>query len=230
MIKICHKIINKLHELQTEERTLAHFLAKVPRHAGMRILDVGCGYGRNIKFLSRLGYNIVGVEANREIVKANKENGLTCLSVEEFEKSAERYDGILMFHVIEHFHPDDLLPFLDHYLERLKPGGFLIIMTPLQSPYFYDDFDHIKPYSPVGIHMVFGGDNAQVQYYAKNKIELMDIWFRRSPLRIPYYKGRFLGGQYHIRLMNVIFMLLFRATFHLLGRCDGWMGLYRKKS
>ena len=55
-----------------------------------------------------------------------------------------------MSHVIEHFAPSDLLVFMDGYIDLLRPGGHLIIATPLMSPYFYDDFDHIKPLSTSG--------------------------------------------------------------------------------
>jgi predicted SAM-dependent methyltransferase len=65
-----------------------------------------------------------------------------------------------MSHVIEHFSPKDLIPFLDDYLDRLKVGGRLVIAIPLLTPYFYDDFDHVKPYHPMGILMVFCADRA----------------------------------------------------------------------
>lgn len=226
--KLLSNIVFKLEDLQNEERNLVRFFSKIPRHADMRVLDVGCGYGRNIKLLGKLGYSVLGVEVNEAIVKSNNESNIKCLTVEEFDKTSGLYDVVLMSHVIEHFYPDQLLKFMEHYLARLKPGGFLIIATPLNSPYFYDDFDHIRPYSPVGINMVFGGNKAQVKYYGKNKIELLDIWFRRSPFRIVNFKGRFLGGQYHIQIINIICTILFRITFHIVGRCDGWMGLYKK--
>lgn len=226
--KLLSNIVFKLEDLQNEERNLVRFFSKIPRSADMNVLDVGCGYGRNIRLLGGLGYNILGVEVNEAIVTSNNESNIKCLTVEEFDKTAELYDVVLMSHVIEHFYPDQLLKFMEHYLARLKPGGFLIIATPLNSPYFYDDFDHIRPYSPVGINMVFGGNKAQVKYYGKNKIELLGIWFRRSPFRIVNFQGRFFGGQYHIQLFNIICTILFRITFHIVGRSDGWMGLYRK--
>lgn len=228
--KIINDVIIKLENIQAEERNLVRFLSKLPCNADMHILDVGCGYGRSIKLLCGLGYNILGVEANEAIVKANIAANIKCMTVEEFGKTSELYDVVLMSHVIEHFYPDDLLHFMECYLARLKPGGFLVIATPLNSSNFYDDFDHVKPYSPIGITMVFGGNNAQVKYYGNNKIDLVDIWFRRSPFRIVNFKGRFLGGQYHIQLFNMICIVLFRMSFYLIGRCDGWMGLFKKKS
>lgn len=229
MIKqFINRIVFAVENVQTEERTLTRFLSGISKQGSRTILDVGCGYGRNIKLLNSLGHDVLGVEANHTIVDLNNDSGLVCMTVEDFKKTDRMFDVVLMSHVIEHFRPDDLLPFMDHYLDRIKPEGFLIIMTPLGSPYFYDDFDHVKPYSPIGISMVFGGKQQQVQYFAKNKIELLDIWFRRAPFRIVHFRGRFFKGNYLIQLYNLLSAVLFRITFHRFGRCDGWMGLYKK--
>lgn len=222
-------IITKIETFRSEEKNLIRFITNIPGHMDLSVLDVGCGYGRNIKLLNSLVNKIVGVDANEVIVKTIRKIGIDCLTVEEFENTSELYDVILMSHVIEHFHPDDLLKFMGYYLERLKNGGFLIIVTPLNSPYFFDDFDHIKPYSPVGISMVFGENNAQVKYYSNHTLDLIDLWFRRSPFMIINFKGRMLRCQYHIRAFNIVLNVLFRISFGLIGRCDGWMGLYQKK-
>src|SRR5437588_11052930 len=118
--------------------------------SGKRVLDVGCGYGRLLALVKAAGFEVTGVEINAEIVAANRKAGLSCISADEFKTSNDRYDVMLMAHVIEHFAPADLLHFMDIYLDRLKPGGRLVIATPLMSDYFYDDFDHIRPYQPAG--------------------------------------------------------------------------------
>lgn len=134
-----------------------------------------------------------------------------------------------MFHIIEHFAPKDLLNFMDYYLDRLKKRGYLIIATPLNWSGFYNDFDHIKPYYPMGIEMVFQGNTSQVQYYLRNKIKLIDIWIRRAPfinvVNKRLYKDK---NSYTHLLMNTISKALFKYSFGIIGRSNGWMGLYRK--
>ena len=155
--------------------------------AGARVLDVGCGYGRNLRALRAAGIAAIGVEINPAIVAANRRDGLDCVGVDEFDSAEGMFEVILMAHVIEHFAPSDLLRFIDRYLDRLTVGGRLVIATPLMSKYFYDDFDHVKPYQPAGLMMVFGAGAAQVQYYARNRLRLVDLRFRRAPLRISLY-------------------------------------------
>lgn len=213
----------------SETKALAGFVRKCRLGPGQKALDVGCGYGRNLVLMRDLGIDVQGVDANPEIVKVNRDAGLPCLTVQELEKSTERYDLILMSHVVEHFQPADLLKFIDSYLDRLESGGYIIVLTPLYSKYFYEDFDHIKPYHPSGLSMVFGSENAQVQYYSRNKLKLVDIWFRKGPFKRIFSRDLFLGeSSAASTAINVMLTLLFKATLGLAGRVDGWMGLYKK--
>ena len=43
---------------------------------GIRLLDVGCGYGRNIDTVTKFSDVCIGVDVNAEIVQANKKRGL----------------------------------------------------------------------------------------------------------------------------------------------------------
>src|SRR3989338_4450611 len=104
--KFLKDIIFKIEDIQNEEKNLVRFFSKIPRSADMNVLDVGCGYGRNIRLLGEIGYNVLGVEVNEAIVKSNKKSNVKCLTVEEFDKTSELYDVVLMSHVIEHFYPE----------------------------------------------------------------------------------------------------------------------------
>ena len=180
-------------DIKNEQNKLLQIIESLNLSKGQMILDVGAGYGRNVKLLrDKTDADILGIEVNKEIVKCNKASGLNCISLDEFEAVEGQFDVILMSHIIEHFSPKDLLYFLDNYLDCLKVGGVLIILTPLHSCYFYDDFDHIRPYQPAGIQMVFGKKTPQVQYYSRNKLELLDIWFRKAPFRLKYFSGLYL--------------------------------------
>ena len=195
-----------------------------------RILDVGCGNGRYLRKLDELGFDVTGVETNPELVQTNRKVGLHCLTTDEFSQTNDTFDIILMSHVIEHFTPQELLPFLDGYLDRLKVGGSLIIATPLLTRYFYDDFDHVKPYHPRGIMMVFGTENAQVQYYSRNKLTLEDVWIRRSPLDLPHTSGRYQTSLRARPRQAAMFLsaIMFRLSGGFIGEASGWVGRFKK--
>jgi SAM-dependent methyltransferase len=194
------------------------------------VVDVGCGYGRYLRLLAARGIEVLGVEVNIAIVDKNNAAGLRCMTPEQFEGSGTRARVLLMAHIIEHFAPRDLLTFLDRWLDRLEPRGELVIVTPLESPHFFDDFDHVKPYHPEGLQMVFGGSAAQVQYWSKHRLELVDVVFRRSPCRATLTRALYRGGlrAWPWYLANVFAALAFRLSGGLLGRKTGWIGRFRK--
>ena len=214
-----------------ERKALIHMIEHCVSEKGntARLLDVGCGYGRNLNTAKNICGICIGVDINPEIVQANKEKGFECYLPETLPRDV-KFDIILMSHVIEHFSPKDLLEFMDRYLDLLNSGGDLIIATPLMSSYFYDDFDHIKPYQPAGILSVFGNENSQVQYHSRHKLKLADLWFRRSYYRISYYRSRYFPSiMGRVGTMLEFFSALLSFVFiGRLGYVDGWMGVFKK--
>jgi SAM-dependent methyltransferase len=232
MLTFLKRLYRATLNLDHEARKVAEFLARedAPSLGQCKVLEVGCGYGRHLRALNRLGFEMTGVDVNPEIVRANREAGLRCFVAEEFSQTNDSYDALLMSHVIEHFAPKDLIPFLDGYLDRLKVGGRLIIATPLLTRFFYDDFDHVKPYHPLGFLMVFGDGQAQVQYYSRNKLRLEDVWIRRGHWRFVHRRGRYMNSAATRLIQAVEFgsALAFRISGGLIGQADGWVGMFRK--
>lgn len=205
----------------------------VRRAAGERnavILDVGCGYGRTLSALRAAGISGIGIDINPEIVASNKRNGLNCFTPDEFTSQHPVVDVIIMSHVIEHFVPRELVAFLDKYLECLRPGGYLLVATPLLTARFFDDFDHVKPYQPVGLGMVFGGGEAQVQFYGRHRLRLADVWFRRSAYFVTFARGLYVKSWTtpFLRMVNLAGAVLFRASGGAFGQLSGWVGLFEK--
>ncbi len=226
------KFFYSLTKYDYDQAIIIKFLGKYApnNQSNYRVLDVGCGYGKKMLGLMAAGYNVLGVDVNPEIIKANQKQGLKCVTVEEFADNEDKFDCILMSHIIEHFYPSDLKDWLDDYLDRLKPSGYLIIATPLLNEYFYDDFDHIKPYSPMSIIMVFGKKATQVQYYSKNKLAFKDVQFRKRHYLFTLVRGKYIRGwdTKLYQMLEFISALLCRMSFGYLGRKDGWVGIFKK--
>jgi SAM-dependent methyltransferase len=213
-----------------ELETILRILKSVATPGVSTILEPGCGYGRILRPIQSLGFKPVGVEINAEIRSKNAKNGLTTIGIDELQLEKEKYDVVIMSHIIEHFKPGDLVEFMDVYLDCLKPNGHLIIATPLLSPYFYDNFDHIKPYHPNGILSVFGDDLQQIEFRSRNRLAIVDLWFRRNFSilihdRSRYMRGNgFAWGRYRKAFLATIYWMT-RGRF---GTVDGWVGLFKK--
>lgn len=109
-----------------------------------RTLDVGCGIGRNLHYLSD---DSVGVDHNADAVAVARSAGLTAYTSEEFHSSPaaapETYDSLLLAHVVEHMARDSAVHILKEYLAYLKPGGRVVFITPQEAGY-RTDATHVR--------------------------------------------------------------------------------------
>lgn len=133
-----------------------------------------------------------------------------------------------MSHIVEHFDHQALLEFMATCLEKLKVGGILIVVTPLMSGTFYNDFDHVRPYLPMGFTMVFGRAMEQVWYQSDHVLVLEDLRFYRCPFRIQWHRTLYVSGQTTWPVwVNRVFRLLFLLSRGNIGVQAGWIGKFR---
>ena len=195
-----------------------------------RILDLGCGRGRLLRPLFEQGRAVTGVDANEALVAANRADGLPCMGVAELERGDAMFDVVVMSHLIEHFAPEDLVAFMDRYLDRLREGGSVVIASPLMTPYFHDDLDHVRPYPPSSIAMAFAPGAPQTRHRPRNRLVLRELWFRRAHFRPVFKRGRHLRSwsTWPLAVLEALGAVAFRASFGLIGRTDGWVGVFEK--
>ncbi|CCO24695.1 class I SAM-dependent methyltransferase [Maridesulfovibrio hydrothermalis] len=213
------------HEMTQWEKVLA------PLDRNMSILEIGCGRGGKTDFLYAQGFtDILGVEKNEYQVTECCKRGLRVVTLEEFdtEHSSDQFDFLILSHIVEHFDFIGLVEFIDGYLKHLKPGGLLLIATPMLHPHFWLDLDHQKPYYPQGIKNFYSGKDEQVGFTSKYKLKLKDIRFRKSPLRIKNDRNLLLKkNDLPMLLFNMISAVAFKCSFSMVGYKTGWIGLYK---
>ena len=116
---------------------------KIKRLATGRVLEVGCGIGRNLNFL---GARAIGVDHNSASVAACVQLGFTAYTADDFlntcDAEHEKFDTLLFSHVIEHLTFADALQILSTYIKYLSPRGQLIIICPQQRG-FASDSTHV---------------------------------------------------------------------------------------
>ncbi len=216
--------------VQPEEDRILSFINSLGPSAGRRVLDVGCGYGSKLRKLAAAGYEVAGVDVNRIAVVAVRDSGISCFTAEEFRETEGFYDVLLMSHIIEHFDADGLVAFMDNYLDRLKPGGHLIIATPIFSTRFFEDPDHVRPYYPGSLLMIFGEGDHQVRLRGRHRLRLVDLWYRRQPWSLSFARSLAISGGVTLSgLVNLILAVLHLVTCRMVGRVTGWVGLFVKE-
>ncbi len=213
-----------------EERIIEKTIRHLDRN--LKILDIGCGLGNKMRFFSTSGFtNLTGIEKNEQLVMTCVENGLQVFTPDQFsrEKAGEHYDMLLFSHIIEHFQYQDLKLFLENYFQYLKPGGHILIITPVMNTDFFDDFDHVKPYGIRGLKQVFGNTETQVQFYSKQRLTLLDIRYVKLSYALKYFRALTLRTPLYVfpRVINRLMHLFYRLSLRTFGRTVAWVGLFR---
>lgn len=115
-----------------------------------KILDVGCGSGEFVKLNRR---KIIGMDSNRVTVNQCRRDKLKAVfgQATKLPFASGSFSGLNCSHVIEHLYPSEVYRFLAEAGRVLKPGGILIISSPLFWPGFYNNLSHIKPYPPAAL-------------------------------------------------------------------------------
>ncbi len=105
---------------------------------GDRVLDIGCGTGRDVQWLRERGFDAVGVDATEEMLNQGRRR--YNLAGEHISRDTlpalatvrGQFEAVTCISVLHHIGPTELLDALYRLRSLLAPGGFLVIKTPVR--------------------------------------------------------------------------------------------------
>ena len=160
--KPLHKF-NPIRIRYIKDSIIKHFKIKSPTKPfkGINILDIGCGGGLLCEPMSRLGANVVGIDASKNNIQTAKihakKNNLKInyiYSSPEVLKTREKFDVILNMEIVEHV--NDVNFFIKKSSELLKKNGLMFVATlnkTLKSYVFaIVGAEYILRWLPIGTH------------------------------------------------------------------------------
>ena len=121
-----------------ERDTATPYILKYMPKDGV-VLEAGCGLARYVEFLSRRGFNVVGVELSQDTVDAVRalvpHLDIRQGDVSELDFENDSISGIISLGVVEHFVIGPEKP-LREMFRVLNPGAYAVVTVP--------SFNHIR--------------------------------------------------------------------------------------
>lgn len=118
-------------------------------------VDLGCGRGEWLELLFASGFEPLGIDLDKEMLRACEERGLPVVQGDALAYLSALPDEsqavVSAFHVVEHITFEQLRTLVVEALRVLKPGGLLIMETPnpenivVATQNFYLDPTHQRP-------------------------------------------------------------------------------------
>lgn len=123
------------------------FASRLPE--GARVLDLGCGSGRDSKAFTDMGFDVVPVDGSEGMCRVASE--LLGVPVRRLLFSdldyKEGFDGVWACASLLHVHPEELPDVMDKAHRALRPGGVLFVsfksgsFTGVRDGRWYTDLD-----------------------------------------------------------------------------------------
>ena len=145
---------------------------------GSKLLDIGCGSGRDLALLARMGFDVYGVDPSAEFIQLAQQThpdlegrlsngGLPELGI----PFGGNFDGVLCYGVLMHLNMEALIRSVKSLRACMKPHGRVIVAVPTKKP-------GISPEHRDEVGRLFQlhrGEDLQ-SLFASNGFELIEQW------------------------------------------------------
>lgn len=147
-----------------KRRAVLYFINRFNKIKNPRILDIGCGTGKNIEAFNNIGLGY-GIDKSRQAIKFCKKRGLKNVKLGKSEKTnlkSSYFDVITLLDVLEHVEES---PTLKEIHRILKPKGTVILSVPAFD-WLWSQWDvvlqHKRRYTIDSLSKVLGIHNFKV--------------------------------------------------------------------
>ena len=154
-------------------------------HKLKKVLDVGCGTGKLVRFLNDAGFSATGCDLSEEALKIakqkNKKNTFVKASAIKLPFKNNSFDLLTVISLVEHLTKKEINMFLSEAYRVVKPNGYIFLVTPnfnspmrflLRRKWFgYSDPTHITFFTPSSLksHLQkYGFINTRYWFKTKN--------------------------------------------------------------
>lgn len=124
-----------------------------------KVLDIGCGIGRNSLYLASKGFEVCGIDISKTSIEWGKQIAkeksikveFLCQSIFDNTQESESFDFVYDSGCFHHIKPHRRLQYLNNILRLLKPNGYFgMTCFNLKGGANISDYDVYRDYSMHG--------------------------------------------------------------------------------
>ena len=142
-----HRYFNKKYGLGVVHSDLLYIYQTYLQHLeGLKTLDVGCGSGRNLLYLAKMGHRVTGIDQNQTALESieeliQKENLSTVETKlhdlnQPLELEPAHYDFILSTVTLQFLNASRIPTLLAELRKATKQNGYHFLVFPMQSEFY----------------------------------------------------------------------------------------------
>lgn len=147
---------------------------------GKNILDVGCGNGKDCKYIYEQGFVINGIDLSKEMLKIAKEKVSQCkfeiMDIANLSYVENSYDGIISNCSLFHIPIEEVPKTLKSFKNILKPNGKLLLILQegngermVEEPYRPGVFIYMNYFSMDTIQNLLNGNGFEISYVEREE-------------------------------------------------------------
>ncbi len=118
---------------QAQEHKLELVARKLKLKPGMRVLDIGCGWGGAAKYIAdKHGVDVVGItlsEAQHELAQEHIRDSNATVRLQDFRALNEKFDRVYSLGMFEHVGFKNFADYFRIVDQCLEPGGLFLLHT-----------------------------------------------------------------------------------------------------
>jgi 2-polyprenyl-3-methyl-5-hydroxy-6-metoxy-1,4-benzoquinol methylase len=153
-----------------------------------RVLDIGCGDGRHLKFLQAKGFKTDGIDSSETAVDMAKkllgdDSDIKCADMFEFNIPPGRYDLIISLQTIHHGLKEQVQKVISRIHDSLADSGKVFITLPSLEAKHWSTLKKRKEIAP-NTYVPLEGPEAGLPHSIYSKGEVRDTFSKFSNVEI----------------------------------------------